>query len=444
MDVLAALAGRETRPAATQDGLRSLLEFFTYNGTTFPVFPYGKSLSGDTEPIGQGFPSYVEGAYRTDGVVFAVELVRMHVFAEARPVYRKLIKGRPGELFTTPSLKPLEQPSPGMTGRKLRLRAITDADLAGNFFAAKIETGIIRLRPDWITVLLGSELVADDPALAPDVQPVGYLYHPGGPQKGHQPIPYRPNEVVHWAPTPDPLSPFRGMSWLTPVLRDVMADKQAVEHKQKFFDNGATPNMVVTLSDKINPDSFQQWVDVFNDSHQGAANAYKTLFLGGGADIDVVGKDFQQLDFKNTQGAGETRIAAAGGIHPTVIGLSEGMQGSSLNSGNYQASRRATADKTFRPLWADYSEHMQKLVAVPRNAELWYDDRHIEFLQEDKKDNAEIQQTSANAIRQLVDAGYEAESVVAAIVNDDMTLLQHSGLFSVQLQPPGTQEPTDE
>jgi hypothetical protein len=74
--------------------------------------------------------------------------------------------------------------------------------------------------------------------------------------------------------------------------------------------------------------------------HAGVANAYKTLYLTAGADATVVGKDLQQLDFKVVQGAGETRIAAAAGIHPVIVGLSEGLAGSSLNAGNFAAARR--------------------------------------------------------------------------------------------------------
>jgi len=88
-----------------------------------------------------------------------------------------------------------------------------------------------------------------------------------------------------------------------------------------------------------------------------------------------------------------------------------------------------------------------QIVPVPRNSELWYDDRDIPFLQEDLKDAAEIQNKRAQTIRTLTDAGFTAETVISAVDNDDMSLLAHSGLFSVQLQPPGTiptQEPTDD
>jgi hypothetical protein len=61
---------------------------------------------------------------------------------------------------------------------------------------------------------------------------------------------------------------------------------------------------------------------------------------------------------------------------------------------------------------------------------LWYDDRDIAFLREDRKDAAEIQQIKAASIRQLVDAGYKPESVIKAVESEDMGLLDHSGLYS--------------
>jgi hypothetical protein len=108
-----------------------------------------------------------------------------------------------------------------------------------------------------------------------------------------------------------------------------------------------------------------------------------------------------------TQGAGESRIAAAAGVHPTIVGLSEGLQGSSLNSGNFGAARRLVADRTMSWLWRNAAGSLEILVPPPAGASLWYDASGIPFLREDRKDAAEIQQIKAATIRQLVDAGYE-------------------------------------
>ncbi len=81
---------------------------------------------------------------------------------------------------------------------------------------------------------------------------------------------------------------------------------------------------------------------------------------------------------------------------------------------------------------------LSAIIDVPAGADLWYDDRDIPFLQEDQRDFARIQQVNAQSIRLLVDAGFEPDSVVAAIDRGDLSLLVHSGLTSVQLLPPGT------
>jgi hypothetical protein len=234
------------------------------------------------------------------------------------------------------------------------------------------------------------------------------------------------------------------MSWLQPVVRETMADGQMAKHKLKFFENGATLSAVATLPKEIGPPEFKEFVEAFKESHKGADNAYKTLFLGGGADVTLIGADLKQLDFKVTQGAGETRIASASGMHPVIVGLSEGLAGSSLNEGNFNAARRLTADKFFRPAWRTAAASLQTLVTPPNSsASLWYDDREIAFCREDAKDLAEVQLKHATALRTLTDAGYEPDAAVEYLDTDDMSVLigKHSGLFSVQLQPPGTTQP---
>jgi hypothetical protein len=68
---------------------------------------------------------------------------------------------------------------------------------------------------------------------------------------------------------------------------------------------------------------------------------------------------------------------------------------------------------------------------------LWFDDRDIPFCQEDVKDAADIKSVEAQALRTLVDAGFDPASAVDAVRTGDMSLLKHSGLYSVQLQPAG-------
>jgi hypothetical protein len=187
----------------------------------------------------------------------------------------------------------------------------------------------------------------------------------------------------------------------------------------------------------MNPEQVQQYASMFNSGHDGLDNAYKTLFLTAGADVKVVGTNLKDLDMKAVQGAGETRICAAARVPPIIAGFSEGLESATYS--NYGQARRAFADLTMRPMWRGIAGALQSIIYVPSDAELWYDDRDIPFLQEDLKDAAEIQQLESSTIATYVREGFTPESAIAAVQNHDNSLLVHTGLVSVQLQTPGGQ-----
>lgn len=407
---------------------------------------YGKDPA---EKISDTFSDYATHGLMGNAVVAAIERVRVAVFSEARFQWQAMNNGRPGDMFGNQDLSILERPWVGGTTGDLMARMLLDADLAGNSFWIQRYDEMLRLRPDWVEIVLsprwvdryGQEVKEGDPdARQLGWERLGYLYYHGGKQlPDSKPVAFMPDEVVHFAPNPDPLATFRGMSWLTPVVREIQADTQATRHKLKFFENAASPNLAVQLPKEISPTQFDEFVEAMDSRHKGVDNAYKTLYTGGGADVTVIGADMRQMDFKVTQGAGESRLAAAGGVHPAIVGLSEGLQGSSLNSGNFGAARRLVADATMRPLWRNAAGSLEVIIPLPTGgpSRLWVDSRDVAFLREDAKDAADIEFVKGQNIRQLVDGGFEPLSVVKAVQAQDMSLLVHTGKTSVQLQPPG-------
>jgi phage portal protein BeeE len=401
------------------------------------------------ERIEADFPGLVTGAYQRNGVVFACLQTRAQLFSQVRFQFQQLRGGQPGDLFGTPELRIVENPEPGMQTGDLLNRAIANADLAGDWFGVRRPgprrgdpPRIKTLRPDWTIVIIGSPNVdADTPADDPDAEVIGYQYWPGGfHQPTSKPWNFLREEVAHFFPVPDPIAKYRGMPLVTAILRDIAADSAASAHKLAFFEHAATPNMVVRFPPGVPESSAKDWIDLFEQEHKGVTNAYRTMYLGAGAEADVVGRDMQQLDFKATQGAGQTIIAAALNVHPTVVGLSEGLQGSSLNSGNFGAARRLVADKMLRPAWGNFAGSLQTIVLPPQGGtRLWYDDRHVPFLAEDVKDAAEILNLNAQSIRSLGDGGWLPDTIIDAVVSGDLRRLQHTGAYSVQLQQPGAQ-----
>lgn len=438
-------AGRLTRRfrrrnISSIDDYAAMLNSFVYNGTQYGYNGYGPTVQQSigyeaAEPPPIDLTSYTQNAYQANGIVFALMATRMLVFSAVRFNYQRINKGRPSALFSNANLAIVERPWVGGTTQDLLVRMITDVDLAGNSYWVRVGNELVRLRPDWVNIVLAPRLINGERV---GYRKVGYAYYENGQFSGVDPVIFLPEEVCHFAPYPDPLANYRGMSWITPVIRELQNDKLMTRHQRKFFENGATPNLVVSVDASVKEENFKRLKKLMEQGHEGVENAYKTLYLGGGADVTVVGNSFEQMSFKTVQGAGETRMAAAAGVPPVIAGFSEGLQSATYS--NYAQARRRFADGTMHPLWQSVAGALEQVVGLPgvagQGVRFWYDSRDVPFLREDRMDAANIQNKQANSISQLVTAGYTADTVIEAVTAEDWALLEHSGLFSVQLQPP--------
>ena len=410
---------------------------FGFNNQQYPFGlnqTYGPNRSKE---ISNTLPAYMN-AIRSCPPAFGAQLVRASVLSQARFTFRnRSSSSQPGKLFGTRDLAPLERPWPNATTSQLINIMEWHEGVAGNAYVTNRTPGRLRvMRPDWVVIIYGSQQEPDDAAHALDGEVIGYGYCNGGIAQQKYPVQMLlPDEVAHWSPNPDPECAGIGMSWITPAIREIQGDKAATDHKLRFFENGATPNMVVKGMQAANKEQFDEMVDAMETRHAGVRNAYRTLYLTAGADATVVGADLRQLDFKATQGAGETRISMLSRVHPVVLGASEGMQGSSLNAGNFGAARRLWADTWIYPTLQDLAASLASLVTVPGGAELWTTTGDMPILREDATDAAAIMQVQASTITGLSMGGFTRESSIAATVAQDMTLLvKDPNWVSVQLQ----------
>lgn len=432
------------------DDYVSMLNQWSYGGGsyTYGTGGYSQTLAGGKEQAAD--PSSIgPAAFTANGVIFAVELTRMMVLSGIRFTYQRYRQGAPADIWGDASLRILEKPQGnGTTTQSLIVRMVQDADLMGSAFitpdtplarlgGSDPDPELIRLDPMGVQIVL-EPIVRDGVNIG--YRKLGYTYSEYGSGSGDFAV-FLPSEVAQWSPLPDPMAKYRGMSWLTPIVREIEADRLMEMHRNKFFQNGATPNIIVKHAPEVGPEEARAFKDLLDAQHGGVDNAYKTLHLGGGADLTVVGRDMQQVSFAAIQGHGETRIAAAGGVPPVIVGLSEGLQAATYS--NYGQARRRFADGTCHPLWADLSGSLGVLVPVPGDSRLWYDARGVPFLREDEKDAAEIFAAKMGSVVAGINGGFEPDAVVAAVDSGDVRMLtgKHTGLTSVQLQAPGTGDP---
>lgn len=430
------------RPTIEEPQQRSLYYNLTGDPLANPWTWGGQLLSVQTtmqgektEAPGTDFCAYAEQIYKRVPVVWAAIQARSLLLSETTFKFRNLSTKK---LYGDPSLTILEKPWPnGRTG-ELLTRMEQDASLAGNFYAYRDRDRIWRLDPGRVDIVLSSTVDPRDPSFAWDCTVVGYLYRARN--NTVQQV-FTVDEIVHYSPVPDPTANYRGMSWITPVIQHVLSDMSTTAHRQKFFDNAATPNLVVKFPEALqDTDLFKKIVAQVEESHTGIENAYKSLYLMAGADATVIGQT-QHLDFRALASVDENRIAVASRVPASVLQTIEGLQGSSLNAGNFGQSQRQFTDNWYSPTIKEICGVLEPVSPPPAGSQLWFDTADIAAMREDGKDAATIRQTDAQTIRTLIDAGYEPDTVVAAVQASDMSLLKHTGLYSVQLQEPGVQQP---
>jgi len=423
------LLDRLTAPWRIADEQRRHEQLLGPNGPLgyYYTTSYG-SMEG-RERVGTSFRSFSESGYNGNAIVFALIAKRVRVFSEVEFKYQNLTTR---ELFGQPSLRLLEEPWPNADTGELLAHMEQDVSLAGNAFVRNIDGVMLeRLRPDLVTIV--SEVFADSGG-RPFRQPVGYLYSetPGDVDNAEF---FDVSEVAHWSPIPDPMASFRGMSWLTPVVREINSDLGMTDYKLEYLSNAATPNMIIQYDQKIGPDVRDRLQQSLHQRHGGVKNAYKTMVLDAGADLTLVGNSLEQMSFATVQAAGENRIAAASEVPPIVAGLKEGLMNATYS--NYEQAMRAFADLWARPHWRSACAALSKLVDTPGGARLWYDPTHVAALRQGEKERAETQQLNAETMAVLLRVGYEPQSVTEAVKNGDLAQLVHSGNLPVTLYPEG-------
>ena len=399
--------------------LADQLELLRFSGNTYLTAntSYGGTV---TTPV-VGAAAALVG----NGIAYGIFRRRTDLFAQGKFRFRRFGNPRPtlADSFSTADLLPIQPERPLLEACELGVAT------AGAAYFVRDGVQLRRLAAEHCTIVLGSDRHPDDPDVAWDARKIGLIYrHPGG---GLDPETWLWDEVVPFVPETDPQSPWRGISWLRPAMEDVAADDGARRYLTRFFSNHATPNTAVVFPPDVQRETVEAFRDLFLARHQGVERSFRTAFLGGGADIKVIGSSLKDLDTEAVRQQVHKDIAAAAGVPIVAAGIEQGTYA------NSKESNRALADGKVRYLWSAAAEAFARAITVPAGSELYVETASIAALQADALDDAQVLAQQAMTMRTLVDGGFVPDSVIAAVTSGDMSRLQHSGLLSVQTQAPG-------
>lgn len=420
-DNLVRLGGGQAqeRSAFPPGWLLNQLELMRFDGSSYLVSntSYGPNVS--TPATGAA------AALVGNGIAYGVFRRRADLFAQGKFRFRRFGNPRPtlADSFSTADLAPLQPERALFEACELAVAT------AGAAYFVLDGTTLRRLPAEHCTIVLGSDRYPDDPAVAWDARKVGLIY--AVPGSGVEPETWTWDEVIPYVPESDPQSPWRGMSWMRPAMEDIAADDGARRYLTRFFSNHATPNTAVVFPPDVQREVVEAFRDLFLERHQGVERSFRTAFLGGGADIKVIGSSLKDLDTEAVRQQVHKDIAAAAGVPIVAAGIEQGTYA------NSKESNRALADGKIRYLWATAAETFSRAITVPAGSELYVETASISALQADSLDDAQVLAQQAMTMRTLVDGGFVPGSVIAAVTSGDMSKLVHSGLLSVQTQAPG-------
>jgi hypothetical protein len=262
-------------------------------------------------------------------------------------------------------------------------------------------------------------------------RPVAYWFEPPkGLQSQGDGFLVPAGEVVHFAPIPDPQANFRGMSPLTPIIRDIQGDDGMSRYKIRYLQNDATPNIVIKYAQKLQTATIDSIRERMAARYAGPDNAGKTLILDQGADLTLAGNSLQQMDFSNVAAVGAERILAAANVPGVLVGL-EPLRGAGRG---YQESMQKLANLYARPQWRSACGALSQLLDIPAGNRLWFDVSDISALQDGELEKGQAALVKAQALLALRQAGYDPMSAISAVDAMDLTQLK---VAAVPPQLPG-------
>jgi HK97 family phage portal protein len=296
-----------------------------------------------------------------------------------------------------------KRPNPFMTGEHFREIGWQHMELVGEWYwvvnrgpsGKGIPLEIWPVRPDRM------EPVADREKFL-----AGWIYTgPNG-----EAVPLTCDEVIQ-IKYPDPSDIYRGMSAVQSLLADIDAAKYTAQYTRNFFLNSAVPGGVVTFNKRLSDTEFQEFTDRWREQHQGVSRSHRVGVLEMGATWQPNVYTLRDMQFVELRRVNSDEMRRAYRIHQSMLGDS-----TDVNRANAQ-----TAEEVHI-VWHEV-RRLQRMKTILNSMYLPMFEGTAEMREFDYEDpnptsanDANDEMTAkTNAIKILIDCGYDPEEVLEAV-----------------------------
>lgn len=245
----------------------------------------------------------------------------------------------------------LDNPNPLLSEYELFEVLSMHLDLAGNAFWEIVRDRAGRvvelwpLRPDYMRM-----------------KRAGRRVHYGYAVDGVRVVPV---EVVHFR-LPSPIDPLVGTAPLRAALRAASVDNLATDHVASLLRNSAMPGVVVKVSElqqALDRETTERLKARWRESYGGRRKG-EPAFLQTGMDVQQLGFSLKDLEMLDLRAVSETRICAAFGVPPILVGAYTGLQRCLPADSRVWTTAGPVRIADVKPgmtVWSEVDGHMEKL-----------------------------------------------------------------------------------
>jgi HK97 family phage portal protein len=253
-------------------------------------------------------------------------------------LYRRISEDEAEEVKDHNVLSLLRGVNEFMTQQELFEYTQSYKDLAGEAFWYLMRAGdrpnsdIIQiwvLRPDWVTI-----------ATDPENHLSGYVYR----IPGVKDMPISREDIVHFKEF-NPVDAYRGLSVLSAAALTIDADNFAESFNRNFFENSATPSIVLESEETFSDDQIKRLRADWFAEYGGKDKAHKMAILHGGLKAHPFVLSQRDMEYLEGQKFSRDKILALFKTPKTVLGMTEDVTVSNAEATDYVFSKR-----TVKPL----------------------------------------------------------------------------------------------
>lgn len=142
---------------------------------------------------------------------------------------------------------------------------------------------------------------------------------------------------------------IEGLGPIAALAREVSADNEATQFVGALLANYAAPTIAIKVKAAVRDEATAAFIKAKFRSEFGGSRRGTPALLDGDTDIKVLGFNLRELEFEKVRGITESRICAAVGVPPVLVGLKVGLEHSTFS--NMEEARAFFTEVTLSNIW---------------------------------------------------------------------------------------------